>query len=97
MAGGFSSGFSAGFGGTPTALSYLVTEGFGNGVFTGTIPLVVTIGYLIGEAAVYDPLGFLVALPPRTFQAELRHRTLSTFLPDRTFTVTLKPGGRETP
>lgn len=33
----------------------LVTEGFGNGTFNGTIPLVVTHGYSIGAAVVVPP------------------------------------------
>lgn len=33
------------------AIRTVVTRGFGNGTFNGTIPLVVTRGYAIGEAA----------------------------------------------
>ncbi len=34
------------------AIRTVVTRGFGNGTFNGTIPLAVTRGYAIGEAVV---------------------------------------------
>jgi hypothetical protein len=39
------------------AIRHIVTGGFGNGTFSGTIPLVVTRGYAVGVAVVpVDPV-----------------------------------------
>ncbi len=35
------------------AIRTVVTRGYGNGTFNGTIPLVVTRGYTIGEAIIF--------------------------------------------
>ena len=76
------------------AIETVVTRGFGNGTFNGTIALATTRGYAIGAVIIFDPLGFASTVPQRGFQGTLRPRTFDTFLPDRSLSATLKPGGR---
>ena len=79
------------------AIRTVITRGFGNGTFNGTIALVATRGYSIGAVVIFDPLGFLVRVPPRSFQVEVKPRTFDVAVAKRTFQVEVKPGGRRTP
>ena len=89
MASGFSSAFSSAFGGQPSALSFLVTEGYGNGTFNGTIPLVVTSGYSIGAATI----AFALALRARSTTLTLHARDTSLSLRTRDTSLTLPRRG----
>jgi hypothetical protein len=66
----------------------VVTMGYGNGTFAGTIALVVTLGYGIGEA-VTEPGSYGVRLPQRTTCVSLPARTTAATLPERTTGVSL--------
>ena len=52
------------------AIRTVVTRGFGNGTFNGTIPLVVTRGYGIGEAVVFTA-PFSIQATMQTIQSHL--------------------------
>lgn len=79
------------------SIATVVTMGYGNGTLSGTIPFVSTMGYTIGAAIVLTDDGFLVGAPKRTFEVKARRRTLTVFVPKRTFTTEVKPGGRIIP
>lgn len=60
------------------SLSSVTLAGYGNGTFNGSIPLVVTLGYGIGAAAVVQPsAGWIAERRTRLMQTERRERLLA--------------------
>ena len=72
------------------AINTVVTRGYGNGTYTGTIALVSTRGYAIGDAAETSPAGTIITqLDSRTITSALDSRTIVTQLDARTITTKL--------
>ncbi len=72
------------------AINTVVTKGYGNGTYTGTIALVVTRGYAIGDAALISAAGTITTqLDSRTIASQLDSRTIVTQLDSRTITTKL--------
>ena len=65
------------------AIATVVTRGYGNGTFSGTIALIITRGYTIGAAVVFD------TDPDRTVTIFAESRT--TVIIEESRTVSPKP------
>ena len=71
------------------AIRTLITRGYGNGTFNGTIALVVTRGYAIGEAVAVIVSEALTA-DNRDFALVARTRDFDLTADDRDFTLTAR-------
>ncbi len=65
------------------AIRTVITRGYGNGTFNGTIPLVVTRGYAIGVLTIGDALTAFA----RDFALQTAVRDLDLTADDRDFTL----------
>ena len=59
------------------AIRTVITRGYGNGTFNGTIPLVVTRGYAIGASVVPSTAGIEITAPGSRLQFTATGSTLS--------------------
>ena len=71
------------------AIRTVVTRGYGNGTFNGTIPLVVTRGYSIGAAVVITGIVDLTTRA-RDFSLTTRARDFSLTTRARDFSLTTR-------
>lgn len=75
------------------AIRTILTRGYGNGTFNGTIPLVVLRGY--AQVAPLDATGLnIMSLPRRTLTVHGRPRSTLGYLAPRGLSLDLREGGR---
>lgn len=72
------------------AIRTVVTAGFGNGTFNGTIPLVVTRGYIAGATVGPSTPGLEYTMVTRLMQITMNSRLMQSTLPPRRMQYTMK-------
>jgi len=72
------------------AIRSVVTRGFGNGTFNGTVALVVTAGYAIGSILVPSTPGMEWTLPSSNLHFTLPDNRLEYTLPESKLHFTLR-------